>query len=83
MSSDIDTLGYSIKLYIGERCFLNMSVLKQENEDWIDMQQILSQNIWLTPFIKISGNMCMTKICCENGVFLYMIEYQIQNTFYL
>ena len=27
--------------------------------------------------------MCMTKICCENGVFMYMIEYQIQNTFYL
>ena len=45
VSSDIDALGYSIKLYIGERCFLNVSVLKQENEDLIDMQQILSQNI--------------------------------------
>ena len=70
VSSDIDTLGYSIKFYIGERCFLNGSVLKQENEELIDMQQFLSQNIWLTPFIKIGGNMCMTKICCENGVFL-------------
>ena len=70
VSSDIDILGYSIKLYIGARCFLNVSVLKQENEELIDMQQVLSQNIWLTPFIKIGGNMCMTKICCENGVFL-------------
>jgi hypothetical protein len=42
---------------------------KQENEELIDVQQVLSQNIWLTPFIKISGDMCMTKICCENGVF--------------
>ena len=24
----------------------------------------------VNPFIKIGGNMCMTKICCENGVFL-------------
>ena len=83
VSSDIDTLGYSIKYYIWGRCFLNVSLLKQENEELIDVQQVLSQNIWLTPFIKISGDMCMTKICCENGVFLYMIEYQIQNTFYL
>jgi hypothetical protein len=83
VSSDIDTLGYSIKFYIWGRCFWNMSVLKQENEELIDMQQFLSQNIWLTPFIKIGGDMCMTKICCENGVFLYMIEYQIQNTLYL
>ena len=44
VSSDIDTLGYSIKLYIGERCFLNVSELKEENE-LIDMQQVLSQNI--------------------------------------
>ena len=50
--------------------FLNMSELKEENEELIDMQQFLSQNIWLTPFIKIGGNMCMTKICCENGVLL-------------
>jgi hypothetical protein len=70
VSSDIDTLGYSIKFYIWGRCFLNVSVLKQENEELIDMQQVLSQNIWLTPFIKIGGDMCMTKICCENGVFL-------------
>ena len=52
VSSDIDTLGYSIKLYVGERCFLNVSVLKQENEDLIDMQQILSQNIMVNPFYK-------------------------------
>ena len=44
VSSDIDTLGYSIKLYIRERCFLNVSELKEENE-LIDMQQVLSQNI--------------------------------------
>ena len=69
VSSDIDTLGYSIKFYIWGRCFLNVSLLKQENEELIDVQQVLSQNIWLTPFIKISGDMCMTKICCENGVF--------------
>ena len=50
--------------------FLNMSELKEENEELIDMQQVMGQNIWLTPFIKIGGNMCMTKICCENGVFL-------------
>ena len=56
VSSDIDTLGYSIKFYIGERCFLNGSVLKQENEELIDIQQVLSQNIWLTPFIKIGDN---------------------------
>jgi hypothetical protein len=24
----------------------------------------------VNPFIKIGGNMCMTKICFENGVFL-------------
>jgi hypothetical protein len=56
LNADIDTLGYSIKFYIGERCFLNGSVLKQENEELIDIQQVLSQNIWLTPFIKIGDN---------------------------
>ena len=70
VSSDIDTLGYSIKFYLWGRCFLNVSVLKQENEELIDVQQVLIQNIRLTPFIKIGGNMCMTKICCENGVLL-------------
>ena len=29
--------------------FLNMSELKEENEEWIDMQQVMGQNIWLTP----------------------------------
>ena len=52
------------------KMFLNMSELKEENEELIDMQQVMGQNIWLTPFIKIGGNMCMTKICCENGVLL-------------
>ena len=29
--------------------FLNMSELKEENEELIDMQQVMGQNIWLTP----------------------------------
>jgi hypothetical protein len=50
-----------------ERCFVfNLSELKQEK---VDIQHILGQPIWLNPLIKIGGNMCMNKICCENGVF--------------
>ena len=33
----------------------------------MDIQHVLSQPIWLNPLIKIGGNMCMNKICCENG----------------
>jgi hypothetical protein len=35
----------------------------------VDSQHVLSQPIWLNPWIKIGGNMCMNKICCENVVF--------------
>jgi hypothetical protein len=31
------------------KMFLNMSELKEENEEWINMQQVMGQNIWLTP----------------------------------
>ena len=49
--------------------FLNLSELKQEKGELVDGQHVLSQPIWLNPWIKIGGNMCMNKICCENGVF--------------
>ena len=49
--------------------FLNLSELKQEKGELVDSQHVLSQPIWLNPLIKIGGNMCMNKICCENGVF--------------
>ena len=38
--------------------FWNLSELKQEKGEW------------LNPLIKIGGNMCMNKLCCENRVFL-------------
>ena len=34
----------------------------------MDIQHVLSQSIWLNPLMKIGGNMCMTKICCENDL---------------
>jgi hypothetical protein len=49
--------------------FFNLSELKQEKGELVDGQHVLSQPIWLNPLIKIGGNMCMNKICCENGVF--------------
>ena len=49
--------------------FLNLSELKQEKGELVDGQHVLSKPIWLNPLIKIGGNMCMNKICCENGVF--------------
>ena len=49
--------------------FLNLSELKQKRGELVDSQHVLSQPIWLNPLIKIGGNMCMNKICCENGVF--------------
>jgi hypothetical protein len=48
---------------------LNLSELKQEKGELVDGQHVLSQPIWLNPLIKISGNMCMNKICGENGAF--------------
>ena len=51
--------------------FFNLSELKYEKGKLVDIQHVLSQPIWLNPYIKIGGNMCMNKICCENGeVFL-------------
>ena len=35
----------------------------------VDIQHVLSQPIFLNPLIKLGGNRCMNKICCENGVF--------------
>jgi hypothetical protein len=53
-----------------ERCFFfNLSELKQEKGELVDIQHVLSQPIWLNLLIKIGGNMCINKICCENGVF--------------
>ena len=49
--------------------FLNLSELKQEKGELVDSEHVLSLPIWLNPLIKIGGNMCMNKICCENGVF--------------
>ena len=48
---------------------LNLSELKQERGELVDSQHVLSQPIWLSPSIEIGVNMCMNKICCENGVF--------------
>jgi hypothetical protein len=51
--------------------FFNLSELKQEKGELVDGQHVLSHLIWLNPLIKMGGNMCMNKICCENGgVFL-------------
>jgi hypothetical protein len=47
--------------------FFNLSELKHEKGELVDIQHVLSQPIWLNPLIKIGGNMCMNKICCENG----------------
>ena len=47
-----------------ERCFLNLSELKQEKGELVDIQHVLSQPIWLNP-LNIGGNMCMNKICCD------------------
>jgi hypothetical protein len=49
--------------------FFNLSELKQEKGQLVHIQHVLSQPIWFYPLIKIGGNMCMNKICCENGVF--------------
>ena len=49
--------------------FLNLSELKQETGKLVDSQHVLSQPIWLNSLIKIGGNMCMNKICCENVIF--------------
>ena len=49
--------------------FLNLSELKQEKGELVDIQHVLSQPIFLNPLIKLGGNRCMNKICCENGVF--------------
>jgi hypothetical protein len=49
--------------------FFNLSELKQEKGELVDGQHVLSQLIWLNPLIKMGGNMCMNKICCENGGF--------------
>jgi hypothetical protein len=49
--------------------FFYSSELKQEKGELVDIQHVLSQPLWLNPLIKIGGNMCMNKICCENGVF--------------
>ena len=49
--------------------FFNLSELKHENGELLDIQHVFSQPIWLNPLIKKDGNMCMNKICCENGVF--------------
>jgi hypothetical protein len=37
--------------------FLNLSELKQEKGELVDIQHILSHPIWLNPLIKIGGNM--------------------------
>ena len=49
--------------------FFNSSELKQEKEELVDIQHVLSQSLWLNPLLKIGDNMCMNKICCENVVF--------------
>jgi hypothetical protein len=55
---------------------MNLSELKQEKGELVDIQHVLSQPIWLNPLIKIGGNMCMNKICCdlisEKKCFLHM-----------
>jgi hypothetical protein len=38
--------------------FFNLSELKQEKGELVDIQHILSQPLWLNPLIKIGGNMC-------------------------
>ena len=45
--------------------FFNLSELKQENGELVDIQHVLSQPIWLNPLINIGGNVCMNKICCD------------------
>ena len=41
----------------------------KEKGELVDSQHVLSQPIWLNPLIKIGDNMCMNKLCCENGFF--------------
>jgi hypothetical protein len=36
--------------------FLNLSELKQEKGELVDIQHVLSQPIWLNPVIKIGDN---------------------------
>ena len=58
--------------------FLNLSELKQEKEELVDIQHVMSQPIWLNSLIKIGGIMCMNKICCENGVF-FVSDIKLEN----
>ena len=64
--------------------FFYLSELKQEKGELVDSQYVFSQLIWLNPLIQIGGNMCMNKICYENGVFLVndlISEYTILFTY--
>ena len=52
-----------------ERCFFEFIRVETGKGGVGGYSTLLSQPIWLNPSIKIGGNMCMNKICCENGVF--------------
>jgi hypothetical protein len=52
-----------------KRCFFEFIRAETGKGELVDSQNVLGQPIWLNPLINIGGNMCMNKICCENGVF--------------
>jgi hypothetical protein len=52
-----------------ERCFFEFIRVETGKGGVGGYSTLLNQPIWLNPLIKIGGNMCMNKICCENGVF--------------
>jgi hypothetical protein len=68
----LSTMSFSIKFNFPIpliRSFHLCGMALRIKGELVDSQHVLSQPIWLNSLIKIGGNMCKNKICCENGVF--------------